>query len=367
MESKRCSLCREEKPLSAFSRNRKSRDGYNAACTQCKKARAGTGKPHRPKLNLPEGFKQCSKCGEIKEVSEFHRASSSKDGWRSQCKLCVAEAAGWSYRPKEHLPEGQKRCTTCKQIMPATSEWFKVQKKSPDGLGTICKACAAAYSRQYHRDNLDKRHIYNKRRYWSNRDEERAKSRKWYQQNKQRHRAAAKAWHEANRDHVRAMERKRYLAKREQYVEKTRRWRVENQDRYRAYNRKWAEENPEKVNAIMKAKDTRRRARIRSLPYTFTTNQWELCLSYWGNKCAVCESNEVIHADHWIPLINPKSPGTIAENMICLCGKCNRTKQARDAKVWLIDKLGEQAAMQKLAEIEAYFEYVRILGQKDEG
>lgn len=359
MESKRCSLCGEEKPLSAFARNRKSKDGYNAACSQCKKERAGTGKPHRPRLDLPEGFKQCSACGEIRTVGEFYRTSTSKDGYQSRCKLCEAQAAGREYRPKENLPEGQKRCTACEQILPATSEWFRIDRRVPSGLGATCKACGASYSRQYYRDNIAKVRISRAQSHLLNRDDRRAKSRKWYQDNKQRHRANAKEWYKANYEQVRAAEHKRYLENREEYVEKTRRWRVENRDRYRAYNKKWAEEHPDRAAAIIKARDTRRRARKYNLPDTFTPSEWEACLSYWENKCAVCEGNQDLHADHWIPLANENSPGTVADNMICLCGSCNRTKHTKDARVWLAEKFGESIAEQKLTEIETYFQHIR--------
>lgn len=37
---------------------------------------------------IEEGFKICSKCGEVKPISEFYKRKSSKDGLRSECKAC---------------------------------------------------------------------------------------------------------------------------------------------------------------------------------------------------------------------------------------------------------------------------------------
>lgn len=34
------------------------------------------------------GTKRCSKCGEEKPLSEYHRSSSSRDGRMSRCKTC---------------------------------------------------------------------------------------------------------------------------------------------------------------------------------------------------------------------------------------------------------------------------------------
>jgi hypothetical protein len=70
--------------------------------------------------------------------------------------------------------------------------------------------------------------------------------------------------------------------------------------------------------------------------------------------------------DHWIPLASKQCPGTVPSNIIVLCESCNCSKGTRNAEVWLIDKLGEDAAKQKLVEIETYFEYVKSL-KKESG
>lgn len=47
-------------------------------------------------------MKQCSKCKEWKELSEFYRAISKKSGYTSQCKKCASEARR-DYSRKEIL------------------------------------------------------------------------------------------------------------------------------------------------------------------------------------------------------------------------------------------------------------------------
>lgn len=37
--------------------------------------------------------KQCKKCGELKELDEFYRASGTKDGHRGECKACSSAAS----------------------------------------------------------------------------------------------------------------------------------------------------------------------------------------------------------------------------------------------------------------------------------
>ena len=40
-------------------------------------------------VKVEEGFKRCSKCGEIKPISEFYKRKSSKDGLQNNCKDCA--------------------------------------------------------------------------------------------------------------------------------------------------------------------------------------------------------------------------------------------------------------------------------------
>lgn len=47
-----------------------------------------------------------------------------------------------------------KRCTRCGKGYPATREWFKKDKRTKSGLASICKSCAAAYTRQWHEQHV---------------------------------------------------------------------------------------------------------------------------------------------------------------------------------------------------------------------
>jgi hypothetical protein len=306
--------------------------------------------------------KCCTHCGEVKPLDEFHRESKGKYGRNSVCKKCRSRA-----KPKPPVPEGFKRCTKCNEILPATLEFFKKESRRKSGLAGRCKKCAALYSKEYYHAHIEEGRAYRIQRHYANRDKELERLRLRYQANKAEHRAKAKQWYEANRDYVREMEKQRYLANREVYIEKSRQWRRQNHEKYRAYNQQWFENNPEKAAAIRKSIDIRRRARKRSLPNTFTPKEWSACLEYWENQCAICGANgsQGLDADHWIPLTHPDCPGTVVNNILCLCEHCNSTKHARDPLKWLIEKLGEVSAMQKFEEIHTYFEYVKSLKQEE--
>jgi HNH endonuclease len=114
------------------------------------------------------------------------------------------------------------------------------------------------------------------------------------------------------------------------------------------------------------ATSARRNARKLSLPNTLTFQDWRRCLDYWSRKCCVCGRSKSLGlklaADHWIPISN--GGGTTPDNIVPLChgiSGCNNEKGNRPAATWLINKLGKEAAQAKLAEIEAYFAWVRQL------
>lgn len=56
------------------------------------------------------GTKACSKCGEIKPLNDFHRATGMKDGHRNECRSCWKEICKVRYRrdPKKAIESVQR-------------------------------------------------------------------------------------------------------------------------------------------------------------------------------------------------------------------------------------------------------------------
>ena len=88
--------------------------------------------------------KVCIKCGEEKELKDFYKNKTTKDGYANACKSCVKkyERSKYVKREKEVLPEGKKRCSTCKGVYNVTD--FSPTKRHPDGLSYDCRSCARA-------------------------------------------------------------------------------------------------------------------------------------------------------------------------------------------------------------------------------
>ena len=92
---KKCKRCGKWKKLEEFYKDNCKKDGLRYCCKQCDDERRNsydtTKKPSGRKRKLIEiknGFKLCSKCGELKPISEFSKDPGQKTGLACRCKDC---------------------------------------------------------------------------------------------------------------------------------------------------------------------------------------------------------------------------------------------------------------------------------------
>ncbi len=57
-----------------------------------------------------------------------------------------------------------KKCTKCKQELPATTKFFHRNKNTKDGLVSYCKACRKKASKDWWANNSDRNRAYKKQR-----------------------------------------------------------------------------------------------------------------------------------------------------------------------------------------------------------
>lgn len=216
-----------------------------------------------------------------------------------------------------------KVCKKCGQEFPATPEFFYKNNQLKDGLYSNCKKCHNLLTGK-----------------------------------------AAAAWQKANPERAKAIQIRHKEKHRQRDLEINRLWRKANPEKVLAIARRRRAQYPEKNRIGSRIRMQRRKARKRNLPDTFTKEQWIACLEYFHYCCAVCGNqlrdlfgNVEPHADHWIPLSyeGDGNPGTVAENMVCLCNGCNRSKWNKLPDEWLIERFGTRKANQILARVQAYF------------
>ena len=115
----------------------------------------------------PVGMKTCAKCGEIKTASsEFFYMRNANNGrtvFLSPCIECrnsgrraqradTPRSRTWR-ESRELFAQGLRRCTGCKGIKPATTEYFKPRPDSPYGLVARCRDCQAIEATRYRASN----------------------------------------------------------------------------------------------------------------------------------------------------------------------------------------------------------------------
>jgi hypothetical protein len=149
MESKFCRDCGEERPITDFTKNRNSRDGYAFYCRDharkrhqtSRDARNGSPTKRHPRgIAVPEGHKWCPDCGNVLPFSSFGRNAASKTGRTSYCKPCH-NARG--RRAKELV--GGERTYHLRRRYGITAEEADAMLAEQDGLCAVCRAAPAVH------------------------------------------------------------------------------------------------------------------------------------------------------------------------------------------------------------------------------
>lgn len=108
----------------------------------------------------------CTKCGLDKPLSEFSKAPRGKYGRKSKCKACDADY--WRANPiPQALPPQEiqrrlderrgetKKCTRCGVTKPRT-EFYKASGKREGMVKPRCKACDSELARQWFAENKER-------------------------------------------------------------------------------------------------------------------------------------------------------------------------------------------------------------------
>jgi hypothetical protein len=299
-----------------------------------------------------------------------------------------------------------KRCTKCGRDFPATTEYFHRSKRGKHGIRAYCKECANSIALKRHYDKHEEI-LARKRAYvQSHKEDEKRRKQAWMDKNRDKALAQKRQRWADNREAIAVIRRSKYRENREKNLEAKRRYyethrhellekskeyyrlhrderrkciaqyQQQHKARKRATDLEWKRKNPEKARANARTGELRRRALEANLPSQWSNFDWERCLNYWQHRCCVCGRPQglwhVLAREHWIPLSDPRpdNPGTVPWNILPMCHTsqngatdvpgCNNSKWKKDPVEWLVEKLGKRKAAQKLAEIEVYFEWVKI-------
>lgn len=302
----KCNTCGKE-----FQRP-KSKIGKNNYCShecyiESKKKQVGELHPLYKRIEVT-----CDVCGKKYDLipSKYER---SKNHFCSlKCK--------YNWVEESQAKEGYKICSKCGKEIKATPKYFYRDGQTRDGLSPQCKKCRnaeirekypemKAYYKNYQKENSEKIKEYRKKYYAENIDK-------------------IKANYEKNKD--------KYNVTKAIYYQK-------NKEKFKEYNKAYSKiyRSTERGRELQRIAINRRRSRLKSLPHSFTNEQWQECLEYFNHSCAYCgmteeehleKFNELLHQEHFIAL--SKGGTYTKDNIIAACRSCNAGKIDKYFSEW---------------------------------
>ena len=159
---KLCSKCRQKKDTKEFGKLSSSKDGLKYWCKNCNKKDAKTYQRGRKLLcHTPSHgtTKKCRICKIEKPLEEFNKWYLGKYGRKHECKACQNK----DYKKYKHkikkqsyaLPLGSlKKCTKCKREIPI--DLFSENAVYRDGKGKQCKDCDRKAKAKQRKKNIEK-------------------------------------------------------------------------------------------------------------------------------------------------------------------------------------------------------------------
>jgi len=164
METKQCPTCSRVLPIEQFVSDKRVKVGWQ--CKACHSVRMATQREKYKQRNrslglLREGLKNCSKCKQEKQKTEFSANVSMKDGLNPLCKVCDLgkhELLARKYQKKHeselpiHNEEELKTCTKCGTQK--TVRDFAIDTKRKNGLCVWCRSCVSANSKLHRANNV---------------------------------------------------------------------------------------------------------------------------------------------------------------------------------------------------------------------
>lgn len=238
----------------------------------------------------------------------------------------------------------RKVCSKCKEEKDLTE--FGKNKSNKDGHQYYCNDCRRAYRE----NNKDKIKEQRKREYERNKDRYLIQAKAWYENNKDRVRENKRRYRQENKDKIR--EAQRLYRKRPEVVEREKkRWALrweKDKDKIKEKGRLWYENNKEEQrrkgrlyqkNNPAKFREAHHRRRARKLENGYEYFTHEQLIEHWianeidPEKCFYCKEADFQQVDHYIPIA--KGGPHYKENLRPACARCNRRKSDKLPEVWL--------------------------------
>jgi len=165
--TKVCSVCKEEKELNLFYKNKDSRGGFRNECKFCTYEKTKKLVAKNKKQNFLKDYtqviKKCNFCKKEKSALEFYKKIKTKDGLDYACKCCIkiiSEKRHDYYKETNFKNNNDlvKKCSVCKSLK-NRDEFFK-SNRYKTGLESRCKICSIKKCNIRHSERLKTDGLY---------------------------------------------------------------------------------------------------------------------------------------------------------------------------------------------------------------
>lgn len=117
-----CTVCKENKEIFDFHKRKISPDGLNSCCKKCKSQKDKLYKQKKKNKTKKQIFhKKCGYCKIEKDIFEFNKDITSKDGFQYSCKICKRK------KDSEYRKNNKEKIKKYKQD---NKEKFKIYRKN---------------------------------------------------------------------------------------------------------------------------------------------------------------------------------------------------------------------------------------------
>jgi len=122
-----CIVCKKDKPVSAFTRNKRYKTGHENRCKECAtEYYKNLERKHAEANNLPTA-KTCLMCHATKPMDSFYKVGWSADGRHSRCRDCMSLVAAERWENNPRPPEINRRKN--KEWRDANKEYVDLKRK----------------------------------------------------------------------------------------------------------------------------------------------------------------------------------------------------------------------------------------------
>lgn len=282
-----------------FHRRSSANDGFNTRCKECRGSKFGIIHPNRV-LDKPEGFKYCTKCMELKSLSEFDTTPKEKDGHTQMCKVCRHKYYKDNF---EYYVEKAK---------------IRQQEKKEE---------LKEYKANYYKENKENINKKNRINYRLNRKERIKKQQEYYFVNKESIQMYKQEYSKKNADKISEKHRIKYYENHEENLQKKKQYRIDNAEQIKAWRRS------EHGKEVLRYHKQKRKSLKKKLISEFSIKDWEKCKKHFNQSCCYCGGKvKTLEQEHFVPLSHGGEYSI--NNIIPACRRCNSSKNNSNFFKW---------------------------------